>query len=91
MHFNPEQEARLHQTAERIGRNAEEIVNLAVERFLAEERRALDTLRAAIDEGDADIEAGRYTDYTDDTLHEFFEGVRRRGRETLARDDKPSG
>jgi len=52
---------------------------------------ALENLRAAIDEGDADIEAGRYTDYTEDTLHEFFEGVRRRGREALARDDKQSG
>src|SRR5438552_18617056 len=40
-------------------------------------------LRAAIDQGAADIEAGHYTDYTEDTLHQLFSDVRRRGREAL--------
>jgi predicted transcriptional regulator len=83
VYFSPEQEARLHEAAERSGRNAEEIVNFAVARFLAEEERTLEELRSAIDQGDADIEAGHYTDYTEDTLHQLFADVRRRGREAF--------
>jgi len=83
VYFTPEQEGRLFQAAERVGRDPQEIVNFAVERFLAEEDRALEELRAAIDQGDADIEAGHYIDYTEDTLHLLFADVRRRGRQAL--------
>jgi hypothetical protein len=48
-------------------------------------------LQAAVDQGDADIEAGRYKDYAEDTLHQLFADVRRRGIETLAAQPKKPG
>jgi len=51
--------------------------------FSPEQDRALEELRSAIDQGDADIEAGHYTDYTEDTLRQLFADVRCRGREAL--------
>ena len=79
VNLSPEQEAKLRDTAARSGRDAQEIISLAVARFLADEDRMLEHLRAAADEGDADIAAGFYTDYTDDTLHQLFDKIRSRG------------
>ncbi len=43
-------------------------------------------LKRAVAEGIAQIEAGDYLEFRDDDeLHEFFEGVKRRGRELLAK------
>ena len=41
-------------------------------------------VRARIAEGVADLKNGRYTTYTDETLHELFDDVKRRGRERRA-------
>lgn len=46
-----------------------------------------DWMKAAIAEGVADLEAGRYTELaTDQDWDDFFEGVMRRGRERLAQE-----
>lgn len=82
--LTPEQEAKLRMTAAQSGREAQEIITLALDRFLEDDNRALEQLRAAIDEGDADINAGHYSDYTEETLPDLFEGIRRRGAAALA-------
>ena len=89
VHLTPEQQSRLQQTAERVGRDAQELVAVAVDRFLAEEERVAEELRAAIDAGDEDIESGHYTDYTEQTIGELFNDVRRRGRARLMADSEP--
>ncbi len=38
-------------------------------------------LRAKIQQGIEQLENGQYAEYTDETLHQLFEGVKRRGRE----------
>jgi len=48
------------------------------------EKEDLQELRAAIAEADAEIEAGQYTDYTEETLHDLFVDIKRRGREELS-------
>jgi hypothetical protein len=42
-------------------------------------------VRAKIEEASEQSKNGRYTIYTDETLHELFEDVKRRGRERRAR------
>ena len=41
-------------------------------------------LREAIAEADRDFEEGRYVELDDEGLREFFEDIKRRGRERLA-------
>jgi hypothetical protein len=40
---------------------------------------------AWIEEADADFAAGRYTEYDEEGLREFFEQVKREGRQRMAR------
>lgn len=41
---------------------------------------------AMVREGVKDLESGNYLEYTDETLHELFDDIRRRGRERWASD-----
>ena len=45
--------------------------------------------QAFVREGLDDLDAGRYEDYTDESLHELFDGIKRRGRERLAAEEPP--
>src|SRR4051794_33732978 len=57
---------------------------LARESMLQVWERQDDWMRAAIAEGIADLEAGRYTELgTDEDPERFFEDIRREGREAL--------
>jgi antitoxin ParD1/3/4 len=59
--------------------NAEEAVREAIALWAANERRRAELI-ALIEEGEADIEAGRYTDYTEETLQDLVEDIKREGR-----------
>jgi putative addiction module CopG family antidote len=52
--------------------------------LLKQHEKTLEKLRADIKEGLEDLAQGRYTTYTDETLGDFFEDVKKRGRERLA-------
>ena len=52
--------------------------------LLQHHEKALEKLRAEVGEGIKDLEQGRYSTYSDETLGEFFEGIKKRGRERLA-------
>ncbi|MBV8553141.1 MAG: hypothetical protein JOY54_17730 [Acidobacteriaceae bacterium] len=54
VHFNPEQEARLHQLATRTGRNPEQVVVEAIDRMLDYDERFL----TAVEEGRAAARRG---------------------------------
>jgi Arc/MetJ-type ribon-helix-helix transcriptional regulator len=45
-----------------------------------ERERARLELLAALDEAEADLEAGRFTEYTDETLFQLPEEIKREGR-----------
>jgi hypothetical protein len=79
VHFTHEQETKLLEAAQSRGRGAEQLVAEVIERFLLEEEHGIKELCAAIDEADADIGAGHYSDYGDDALHALFEDVKQRG------------
>jgi putative addiction module CopG family antidote len=78
--LTPEQEALIAQAVQ-SGRyqTAEDAVKDAVACWEENERRRIE-LVAMIDEGDADFEAGRYTEYTDETLADLFVELRREAR-----------
>lgn len=52
--------------------------------LLKHHEKALEKLRIDINEGLEDLAQGRYTSYNDETLGEFFEDIKKRGRERLA-------
>ena len=60
-------------------RNAEDAIRDAIARWEEDERSRVETI-AAIDEGLADLEAGRSSDYTDSTLSELAEELKAEGR-----------
>ena len=67
----------------------------SADEVLAKARELLDKyhddLRAKVQEGLEQLERGEYTEYTDETLHELFDDVSRRGREWLqSRNISPS-
>jgi len=91
VHFTPEQEGRLRETAARTGLDPEALVTEAVDFFLASADHDIQDLQAAVAEGDADLEAGNYTDFSEETLHELFAGVRRRSAKPSPVQAKPRG
>jgi antitoxin ParD1/3/4 len=52
--------------------------------LLKQHEKALEKLRADVREGLEDLEQGRYSTYNNETLGDFFEDVKKRGRERLA-------
>jgi hypothetical protein len=47
---------------------------------LTPKQEALQRLRNAVDEGDEDLEAGRYSDYTDESSPQLLEELKREAR-----------
>jgi predicted transcriptional regulator len=56
VHFTPEQEARLAQSAARQGRNPDELVRQVLARYFDEENRFVDAVRR----GEEALERGEY-------------------------------
>jgi|KBSSwiStaDraftv2_1062776.scaffolds.fasta_scaffold1130769_2 putative addiction module CopG family antidote len=78
--LTPEQETLIRQGIESGEyKTVEDAVHEALARW-EEEKRARAELLALIDEGEADLAAGRYTDYTNETLPELIEQIKREGR-----------
>lgn len=78
--LTPEQEAFLQEVVA-SGRfpSREDAVKEALAR-LEEDERSRAELNALLEEGEADLEAGRYTEYTDETLGDLVEELKREGR-----------
>jgi Arc/MetJ-type ribon-helix-helix transcriptional regulator len=83
--LTPELEALIQHEIEngRLNR-PEEAVQQALSQW-EERRRDLIDLIAALNAGDADLEAGRYTEYDDQGLREVGEQIKREGRQRLAK------
>jgi Arc/MetJ-type ribon-helix-helix transcriptional regulator len=80
LHFTSEQEALIREAvASGRYRNAEEAVQDAMARWEERERARAETL-AALDEAEADLESGRYSDYSDETLDGLAVELKREGR-----------
>lgn len=60
----------------------EDVVDAAL-RLLDEHDKKLAALRKDVQIGIDQLERGEYTEYTDETLHELFDKVTRRGLERL--------
>ena len=90
--LSPELEQQIEELV-RSGRfqSAEQFVQTCVASFkeqekdqrerLAEMRAHGDEVRRLVAEGTAALERGDYVDYDDETLKEFFEQIKREGRE----------
>lgn len=59
--------------------------------MLEEHELELEELRAAVAEGDDDLANGRYTDYTDETLPQLVEDIKREGRALREKRMKEAG
>ena len=80
VHLSPEQQAFIEQNV-RAGRFAsnDEALREAVD-LLQERESEIDSLRAAVDESDDDLTHGRYSEYSDQTLPQLLEELKREGR-----------
>ena len=68
----------------------DDVINKALE-LLDEHDREVRQTHANVQRGLGQLERGEYTEYTDESLHELFDGISERGRKWLeSRDDKPS-
>ena len=78
--ISPEKEAFIKQAvASGRYRTAEDAVGDALERWEREERNRIELL-ASLDEGEADLEAGQYTDHTNATLSKLAADLKREAR-----------
>ena len=84
VHLTPDHEAFI-QTGVRNGRftSADDAVRKAVD-LLATLERDTTSIRAFVQEGIDDLDSGNFEDFTDDSLHTLFDGIRERGRERLS-------
>lgn len=83
VHFipDPEQEAFIRQgIASGRYQTAEDAVRDAMARWEQDERARVELL-AAFDEAESDLEAGRYADYTNETLPRLADELKREARE----------
>ncbi len=81
----PDQEAHLVALAARSGRSAGEVVREAI--ILWEERenaRILAEFRASLDDAEEFVARGEGIEITQESMREFADDVKRRGRERLA-------
>ena len=62
--------------------SADEAVRAALAAWEENERRRMELI-ASLEAAEADLEAGRYTDYTEETLDELVEEIKREGRALL--------
>jgi Arc/MetJ-type ribon-helix-helix transcriptional regulator len=88
--FTPDPEALIREAvASRRYRTAEDAVRDAMARWEEDERSRLE-LRSASEEGEADLDAGRFDDYTDNSLSQSAVELRREGGEARSRDSEDS-
>ena len=82
--LSPEQQAFIRAGIE-SGRyqRPEEAIQEALRQW-EDRQRSLAQLQALVDEGMDDLEQGRYTDYSDETLPELFQQIKSEGRTLLA-------
>ncbi len=82
--MSPEQQAFIKAGIEG-GRykSSEDAIHEAL-RHWEDRQRTLAQLQVLVDEGMEDLEQGRYNDFTDETLPELFEQIKRRGRKRLS-------
>lgn len=66
-------------------RSAEEALSDAMHRWEAEERTRIE-LQAAFEESEADLKAGAFTDYTNDTLPQLADELKREARDMRTRE-----
>jgi putative addiction module CopG family antidote len=80
IHLTPDQEAFVREAiaSGRLHR-AEEAVEQALAMWEERERRRVEIL-AALDVAEADIKAGRFTEYTEDNLPQLAEELKREAR-----------
>jgi len=80
VHLTPDQQAFV-QMAVKSGRyrNADDAVRDALTRWEEDERVRAEMV-AALDDGAADLDAGRYRDYTDTTLSHLAQELKAEGR-----------
>lgn len=82
---SPEIESAITQIAARNGLDVAQLVNSVLGRFIHDEARDLEAIRAAVDEGLADLEAGRFTDYA--TGAQLAEEIKREARDRVTHPD----
>ena len=63
--------------------NANEVLTAGV-RLLREQREEFERLKAEVQVGIDQMERGEYREYNDETLAQFFEELKQKGRERLA-------
>lgn len=83
VHLTPDQEAFVRQAiaSGRLQR-AEEAVEQALSLWEQRERNRMEIL-AALDAAEADVQAGRFVTYTDESLPELAEEIKREGHARL--------
>ena len=85
MTLNPEQQKLIEQMVESgLYKSTAEAIDAAIS-LLDERNKKLETLRKDVKAGLDQLERGEYTDYTDESLHELFDGIKQRGRERQSR------
>ena len=82
VHLTPDQKAFARQAIEsgRLTRE-EDAVNKALSLWEERERSRMELI-ASLDEAEGDLAEGRFTEWTDDTLPQLFEELKREARET---------
>ncbi len=78
--LTPDQKAFIRQAIERGRLNREEDAVQEALLLWEERERARVELLAALDQDEADLEAGRYSDYTDETLPRLADELKREAR-----------
>jgi Arc/MetJ-type ribon-helix-helix transcriptional regulator len=80
VHFTPDQEALIRRAiASGRYQTAEDAVQEAMAQWEEGERVRIEVL-ARLDEAEADLETGRYTDYTDEALPALADELKREAR-----------
>ncbi|HYI96221.1 MAG TPA: hypothetical protein VEX68_21950 [Bryobacteraceae bacterium] len=82
--LTPEQESALDRIVQTTGREKSLVLKEALDHWLAREGK-LSKLRADVQIALDETERGEYTEYTDETLKEFIEDIKRNTRQRNAR------
>jgi putative addiction module CopG family antidote len=80
IHLSPDQKAFIRQAIERGRLNREEEAVQEALLLWEERERARVELLAALDEAETDLEAGRFSDYTDKTLPSLADELKNEAR-----------
>jgi putative addiction module CopG family antidote len=80
VHFTPDQKAFIRRAIESGRFTCEEDAVQQALSLWEERERTRAELLAALDEAETDLQAGRYNEYTDETLPKLADELRREGR-----------